>query len=103
MKIGLVVPLLLVTAASVTPASANWFSNPALGINRNVGSAPNPTPQDLREMRLPIVVKDGAPVQGYTVLEPTQDANQTASAGTQPVTPAPQGATGVVAAASPAR
>jgi hypothetical protein len=103
MKIGLILPLLLVTAASVTPASANWFSNPATGINRNIGSAPNPTPEDLREMRQPMVVEVGVPVQGYTVVEPPHDANQTASAAPQPMTPAPQGGTGVVAAASPAR
>ena len=41
---------------AVTPASANWFNNPYLGITRNVGSAPNPTPDDVRQMRLPIIV-----------------------------------------------
>src|SRR5215510_15840081 len=53
-------PALLIAAATVTavtPASANWFNNPYLGISRNVGSAPNPTPDDVRQMRLPIVVR----------------------------------------------
>jgi hypothetical protein len=103
MKFRMMLPLLLVSTVFVAPASANWFHNPYENINRNVGSAPNPTPQDLREMRLPIVVKVGVPVQGYTVLEPPQDVNQTASAAPQPVTPAPQGGAGVVAAASPSR
>ena len=42
--------LLLLSAAliCVTPASANYFSNPRTGINLNIGSAPNPTPADLR-------------------------------------------------------
>ena len=58
MKTKLMLSLLLVSAAFVMPASANWFHNPYENINRNVGSAPNPTPADLREDRLPIVTKD---------------------------------------------
>jgi len=60
MKIKVLVPALLLAAAAVTavtPASANWFNNPFLGITRNVGSAPNPTPDDVRQMRLPIVTR----------------------------------------------
>jgi outer membrane protein OmpA-like peptidoglycan-associated protein len=39
------ISLLLVSAAiCVTPASANWFSDVRMGLNRNIGSAPNPTP-----------------------------------------------------------
>ena len=40
--------LLLLSAVFITPASANWFSNPRTGTNLNIGSAPNPTPADLR-------------------------------------------------------
>ena len=58
MKKILILPLLMISAAIVTPASANWFHNPYEGINRNIGSAPNPTPEDLRAMRIPIVTKD---------------------------------------------
>src|SRR5262245_29496878 len=60
MKMKVLVPALLISAAAltaVTPASANWFNNPFLGITRNVGSAPNPTPDDVRQMRLPIVAR----------------------------------------------
>jgi hypothetical protein len=60
MRMKFVVAALLISAATVsavTPASANWFSNKYLGITRNVGSAPNPTPDDVRQMRLPIVVR----------------------------------------------
>jgi outer membrane protein OmpA-like peptidoglycan-associated protein len=42
-----IIPLLLLSAVCITPASANWFSNPRLGVNLNVGSAPNPKPADL--------------------------------------------------------
>jgi hypothetical protein len=43
--------LLLPFAAIATPATANWFANPILGINLNIGSAPNPTPEQLRQER----------------------------------------------------
>ena len=45
-----ILPLLLLSAVVVTPASANWFSNPRLGVNLNVGSAPNPKPADLQAL-----------------------------------------------------
>jgi outer membrane protein OmpA-like peptidoglycan-associated protein len=47
-----IVPLLLLSAVIATPASANYFSNPRLGVNLNVGSAPNPRPEDYRRVRL---------------------------------------------------
>jgi hypothetical protein len=40
--------MLLVAAVGMTPAFANYFSDPVSGRNLNVGSAPNPTPQELR-------------------------------------------------------
>jgi hypothetical protein len=42
--------LLLLSALSISPAYANWFSNPHLGTMLNIGSAPNPTPEDLRRI-----------------------------------------------------
>jgi hypothetical protein len=60
MKMRVLVSALLLSAATVaavTPASANFFHNKYLGISRNVGSAPNPTPDDVRQMRLPIVTQ----------------------------------------------
>jgi outer membrane protein OmpA-like peptidoglycan-associated protein len=48
MKKVLISLLLITTAVCTTPASANYFSNPALGMNLNIGSAPNPKPADLR-------------------------------------------------------
>ena len=40
--------LLAAAAICASPAYANWFSNPSTNTNLNVGSAPNPTPADLR-------------------------------------------------------
>ena len=72
--------LLLLSAVVATPASANWFSNPRLGVNLNVGSAPNPKPADLRALYtveekttvLPMVAEapPPAPLPAY-VPEPT--------------------------------
>jgi hypothetical protein len=42
--------LLLLSAVCVSPAAANWFSNPRTGTMLNIGSAPNPTPADLRRI-----------------------------------------------------
>jgi outer membrane protein OmpA-like peptidoglycan-associated protein len=42
------ISLLLISTACATPAFANYFSNPRMGTNLNVGSAPNPKPSDLR-------------------------------------------------------
>jgi hypothetical protein len=48
--------LLLLSAAvlATQPASANWFFRPGPGISLNVGSAPNPTPNDLRALYGPL-------------------------------------------------
>jgi hypothetical protein len=100
MKTKLILSVLLVTAAFAAPASANWFHNPQLGINLNIGSAPNPTPADLREMRQPHVVDNGAPVQGYTVIEPAKDTNKQAS---NAPAPTPAQGSGPVQPAAPSR
>ena len=43
-----ILSVLLLSAVCASPASANYFSNPTVGVNLNVGSAPNPTPMQLR-------------------------------------------------------
>jgi hypothetical protein len=43
-----IISLLLLSTVAVTPAFANWFSNPRTNTMLNVGSAPSPTPDDLR-------------------------------------------------------
>jgi len=52
MKKAILSLLLLSAAVAVTPASANYFSNPRMGMNLNVGSAPNPTPRQLRSSEI---------------------------------------------------
>jgi len=39
--------LLILSAVLATPASGNWFANPRTGLNLNIGSAPNPTPDQI--------------------------------------------------------
>ena len=58
MKTRILLPGLLLSAGVVSPASANWFSNPGVGINMNIGSAASPTPDDIRQMRQPMLVRD---------------------------------------------
>jgi hypothetical protein len=58
MKTRFLLSVLLLSTAMAVPASANWFSNPQLGINRFVGSAPNPRPEDIRNNVQPILVRD---------------------------------------------
>jgi hypothetical protein len=47
------ISVLFLSAVCVTPAFANYFSNPTLGLRFNVGSAPNPTRRDVRENHMP--------------------------------------------------
>jgi len=49
MKTKQLLLLLPIVAFCSTPGYANYFSNPRLGTNLNIGSAPNPKPADLRE------------------------------------------------------
>jgi hypothetical protein len=58
MKTRIFLPALLLPAVFVSPASANWFSNPDVNINLNLGSAANPTPDDVRTDRQPMLVRD---------------------------------------------
>ena len=58
MKTRILLPVLLLPAVFVSPASANWFSNPEVNINLNIGSAPSPTPNDVRTERQPMLVRD---------------------------------------------
>jgi hypothetical protein len=45
---------LFLVSASVTPAFANYFANPQIGISRNVGSTANPTPQQVLDNERPV-------------------------------------------------
>ena len=99
MKTRILLPLLLLSAAVVTPVYANWFHNPYEGINRNVGSAPNPTPADVRQDRLPIAVKNetNTDVASATPVTPANTPAKSDQAST------PSGAARTVAQSSPSR
>src|ERR1700680_2698112 len=58
MKTRILLTGLFIAPAFVMPASANWFSNPSLDINLNLGSAPSPTPSDVLAERQPMLVRD---------------------------------------------
>src|SRR5258708_23658584 len=50
--------VLMLSAVFVSPAAANWLSNPGLRIDLNIGSAPSPTPDQVRSDRQPMLVRD---------------------------------------------
>src|SRR5438067_13235918 len=60
MRAYLILTGLIVASVIAAPASANWFSNPNIDINLNIGSAPNPTPDDVLVERVPMLVRDAA-------------------------------------------
>src|SRR5262249_31167345 len=68
MKTNRIVSVVVLSAAFATPAFANYFSNPNLGVMANVGSAPNPTPADLRgDRNLPHIALSRVPSQAHLV------------------------------------
>jgi hypothetical protein len=79
MSAKMMLSVLLLSTACASPAFANYFSNRYLNINLNIGSAPNPTPRDVRENRLP-QVSHAAPSGGNVVADDTTKnaANPTA-------------------------
>jgi hypothetical protein len=97
MKIRMLIPALLLSAAFVTPAAANYFHNPFENIYRNVGSAPNPTPQDVRENRLPIVTRNETNETRFPIMEAIRSIFSGRSAQAQ------SGSTQNVPTASPSR
>src|ERR1700688_2206447 len=58
MKTRILLPVMLLSAVFVSPASANWFSNPSVGIDLNIGSSRSPTPDEVRADRQPMLVRD---------------------------------------------
>jgi hypothetical protein len=88
MKKALLV-MLLAAGAFVSPAQANYFSNPYTGVTLNIGSAPNPTPADIRVDRLPQIV-DEQPgfvlsfLRSLFGMPDTQTANADPASQTQP-------------------
>jgi hypothetical protein len=76
-----VMPLLLLSAAFVTPAYANYFANPQMGVNLNIGSAPNPTPNDIRDNRTPVAEVAPATSPDAAIASDKKDVRNTTAAG----------------------
>ena len=57
----LAISILLVSAAFVSPASANYFANPALNMKFSIGSAPSPTVWDIRHNYTPQMTRNKGP------------------------------------------
>jgi hypothetical protein len=55
------ISILLISAAFASPASANYFANPALNMKFNVGSAPAPTTWDIRHNYTPQMTHNNRP------------------------------------------
>ncbi len=53
---------LAVCALWSSAANANYFSNHRMNVYRNVGSAPNPTQEQVRMNFVPILSASGAPL-----------------------------------------
>ena len=70
MKTKLTLSLLFLSAACATPTLANYFHNPSTNLNWNIGSAPSPTPRDIRENRQPRV-SQAAPSDDNVVADDT--------------------------------
>jgi hypothetical protein len=100
----IVLAMLLAAGAFVAPAQANYFSNPYTGVSLNIGSAPNPTPADIRVDRLPTIAEEGLldsflkRMAGLLAPQTAAQANQAAQTQTQ----APSGGA-LVPAASQSR
>jgi len=58
MQTKMTMSMLLLSAACATPSLANYFYNPHTNLALNIGSAPSPTPRDIRENRQPRVGHD---------------------------------------------
>ena len=70
MRFTMTLLLLSLTAGFVTPSLANYFFNPYTNVGRNIGSAPSPTPRDVKENRLPRLVHATPPYADVTPAEP---------------------------------
>jgi hypothetical protein len=68
--------ILLASAAFVSPASANYFANPALNMKFNIGSAPTPTTWDIRHNYTPQMTRNNRSKVDYAKsVAPGQNAD----------------------------
>ena len=79
MKTTMTLSLLLLSAAFATPTLANYFHNPSTNLNWNIGSAPSPTPLDIRENRQPRVIKVAPSDSNFVAEDTTKNADKSAA------------------------
>jgi len=79
MKTKLTLSLMLLSAAFATPTLANYFHNPSANLNWNIGSAPSPTPLDIRENRQPRVTKVLPSDDNFVADDTMKNADKSAS------------------------
>jgi hypothetical protein len=78
MRTKMTLSVLLLSAACATPTLANYFHNPHTNVNLNIGSAPSPTPRDIRENRLPKVVHAAPPYVNAVADDTTKNTDKPA-------------------------
>ena len=74
MQTKMTMSMLLLSAACATPSLANYFYNPHTNLALNIGSAPSPTPRDIRENRQPRVGHDAPSYANGVADNTTKDA-----------------------------
>lgn len=76
MRSKVTLSVLLLLAASATPTLANYFHNPSTNLNLNIGSAPSPTPRDIRENRQPRVTQAAPSDNNFAANDTTRNADK---------------------------
>lgn len=74
MRTVMTLSVLFIAAAGATPGFANYFHNPHMGLNLSIGSAPSPTPRDIRENRMPQLFRAAPPATAASAKTVTADA-----------------------------
>lgn len=73
--------VLLLLALCTTPTLANYFHNPSTNLNWNIGSAPSPTPRDVRENRQPLVTQAAPSDNAFVAEDTTKNTGKQAANG----------------------
>jgi len=81
MRLKMTLLILSLSAAFATPVLANYFFNPYTNLGYNIGSAPSPTPREVREQRLPRLVHPGPPYADVMPAGSKKPAAKTADGG----------------------
>ena len=79
MRTKVTLSVLFLLAVSATPTLANYFHNPSANLNWNIGSAPSPTPLDIRENRQPRVTKVLPSEDNFVADDTMKNADKSAS------------------------